>query len=88
MTLPMLRPVIMVVIMMGFIFTFKVFDLIFVMTAGGPVNATEVLSTLAYKLSFDQFNFSQGAAASNILFIILFIVSLIYLRMVRSDEVM
>lgn len=88
MTLPMLRPVIMVVIMMGFIFTFKVFDLIFVMTAGGPVNATEVLSTLAYKLSFDQFNFSQGAAASNILFVILFIVSLIYLRMVRSDEVM
>ncbi|MNJ34328.1 carbohydrate ABC transporter permease [Paenibacillus bouchesdurhonensis] len=88
MTLPMLRPVIMVVIMMGFIFTFKVFDLIFVMTAGGPVNATEVLSTLAYKLSFDQFNFSQGAAASNILFFILFIVSLIYLRMVRSDEVM
>lgn len=88
MTVPMMRPVILIVIMMGFIFTFKVFDLVFVMTNGGPVDATEMLSTLAYRLSFDQFNFSTGAAVSNILFVILLVVSVIYLRLIREDEVM
>lgn len=87
MTVPMMRPVILVVIMMGFIFTFKVFDLVFVMTNGGPVNATELLSTLAYRLSFDQFQFSLGAAVSNILFAILLVVSAFYLYLIREDEV-
>lgn len=48
-TLPLLRPVITVVMMLGFIYTFKVFDLVFVMTGGGPVHATEVLSTVSYR---------------------------------------
>lgn len=87
MTMPMMRPVILIVIMMGFIFTFKVFDLVFVMTNGGPVDATELLSTLAYRLSFDQFNFSLGAAVSNILFAILLVMSAIYLYLIREDEV-
>lgn len=88
MTVPMIKPTIMVVIMMGFIYTLKVFDLIFVMTGGGPVDATEALSTLSYRLSFSQFNFGSGAAVANILFVILFVISLVYLRLVRSDEVM
>jgi multiple sugar transport system permease protein len=87
-TLPLLRPVMMIVMILGFIYTFKVFDLIYVMTGGGPVNATEVLSTLAYRYSFDQFQFSIGATVSNLLFFVLLIVSLIYLRMIRNDEVM
>lgn len=88
MTVPMIKPTILVVIMMGFIYTLKVFDLIFVMTGGGPVDATEALSTLSYRLSFSQFNFGSGAAVANILFVILFVISLVYLRLVRSDEVM
>jgi multiple sugar transport system permease protein len=87
-TIPLLRPVIMIVMMLGFIYTFKVFDLIYVMTGGGPVDATEVLSTMAYRYSFDQFQFSLGAVVSNILFFILLVVSLFYLRMIRNDEVM
>ena len=88
MTVPMIKPTILVVIMMGFIYTLKVFDLIFVMTGGGPVDATEALSTLSYRLSFSQFNFGSGAAVANVLFVILFVISLVYLRLVRSDEVM
>jgi multiple sugar transport system permease protein len=88
MTVPMMRPVIMVVIMMGFIYTLKVFDLIFVMTGGGPVDATEVLSTLSYRLSFSQFDFGAGSAVANILFVLLIVISLVYLRMIREDEVM
>ncbi|MCK0470102.1 carbohydrate ABC transporter permease [Halalkalibacter sp. APA_J-10(15)] len=86
-TLPLLRPVIMVVLMLGFIYTFKVFDIVYVMTGGGPVNSTEVLSTLAFRYSFTDFDFSLGAATANILFLILFAISLVYLRMIRKDEV-
>ncbi|MEC1346876.1 sugar ABC transporter permease [Bacillus haynesii] len=87
-TLPLLRPVITVVMMLGFIYTFKVFDLVFVMTGGGPVHATEVLSTVSYRYSFDEFQFSMGAASANVLFFILLLVSLVYLRLIKKDEVM
>jgi multiple sugar transport system permease protein len=83
-TLPMLKPTIEATLILGFIYTFKVFDLVYVMTMGGPVNATEMLSTYSYKLSFTEFNFSKGAAVANILFIILFIVSLGYLRLIKD----
>ncbi|MCY8047346.1 sugar ABC transporter permease [Bacillus haynesii] len=87
-TLPLLRPVITVVMMLGFIYTFKVFDLVFVMTGGGPVHAAEVLSTVSYRYSFDEFQFSMGAASANVLFFILLFVSLVYLRLIKKDEVM
>ncbi len=87
-TIPLLKPAIVSVLVLGFIYTFKVFDLVFVMTGGGPVHGTEMLSTYSYKLSFVEFNFSKGAAAANVLFVILFIVSLGYLKLVGKDEVM
>lgn len=87
-TLPLLKESIQAVLILGFIYTFKVFDIVYVMTQGGPVNATEMLSTYSYKLSFTEFNFSKGAAVANILFVILFIVSLFYLKLVKDDEVM
>jgi len=85
-TLPLLKPTIESVLILGFIYTFKVYDLIYVMTSGGPANATQVLSTYSYKLSFEMFKYSKGAAVANILFIILFCVSLLYLRFVYSEE--
>jgi len=85
-TVPMLKPVIESVLILGFIYTFKVFDLVFVMTNGGPVNSTHLLSTYSYKLSFSLFKYSQGAAVANILFVILFIVSLLYLAFVYRDR--
>lgn len=86
-TLPLLKPSILSLLVLGFIYTFKVFDLVLVMTHGGPVNATQMMSTYAYKLSFDEFNFSQGAAASNIMFLVLLIVGFIYMRLVYKEEV-
>jgi len=85
-TIPMMKPTIMVVLILGFIYTFKVFDLIYVMTGGGPVNATEVLSTYSYRLSFSLYYFSRGAAAANVLFVLLFVVSLGYLKMINLEE--
>jgi len=85
-TLPLLKPTIMSVLVLGFVLTFKVFDLVYVMTGGGPVDSTEVLSTYSYKLSFQLFHFGEGAAAANVLFLCLFVVALIYLRTISADE--
>ena len=87
-TMPMLRPAIMSVLILGVIYTFKVFDLVYIMTSGGPMNQTELLSTYAYRLSFGEYQFSAGAAASNVLFLCLLAVAAIYLSLVRKDEVM
>lgn len=88
-TLPLLKPSILAVLMLGFVNTFKVFDIVFVMTGGGPLNGTQLLSTYSYQLSFVEFNFSGGAAAANILFVILIIVGLGYIKLInREEEVM
>ena len=52
------------------------------------MHATEVLSTVSYRYSFDEFQFSMGAASANVLFFILLLVSLVYLRLIKKDEVM
>ena len=86
-TVPLLRPAIISVLTLGFIYTFKVFDLVYVMTGGGPGSSTEMLSTLAYRYSFSEYNFSQGAAVANILFVMLMAVGMIYIHIVtREDE--
>ena len=85
-TLPLVRPAIVAVLMLGFIYTFKAFDLQFVMTSGGPLNSTDVLGTYAYQLSFTQYEFSKGSAAAIILFCCLFIVGLFYLRMIAKED--
>jgi multiple sugar transport system permease protein len=87
-TLPLMKTSMLSVIILGVIYTFKVFDLVFVSTGGGPVDATELLSTYAYRLSFTQYSFSQGAAVANVLFILLFAVGIVYIKLVGKDEVM
>lgn len=87
-TIPMIKPAIMSVLTLGFVYTFKVFDLVWVMTKGGPVNATELVSTYAYRLSFEEFKFSSGAAAANVLFLILLVVGFFYIRTIDDSEVM
>ena len=85
-TLPLVKPAITAVLMFGFIYTFKAFDLQFVMTSGGPLNATDVLGTYSYQLSFTQYEFSKGSASAIILFCCLFIVGLFYLRMIARED--
>lgn len=85
-TLPLLRPTIESVLILGFIYTFKVFDLVFVMTNGGPVNATQMMSTYSYKLSFSMYQYSKGSAVANVLFVILMLVGVFYLRATGKEE--
>ena len=76
----------MSVLILGVIYTFKVFDLVQVMTAGGPVNSTHLLSTYSYRLAFTEYQFSEGAAVANVLFVCLLIVAAIYLSLIKKDE--
>lgn len=85
-TLPLMKPAIMSVLMLGFIYTFKAFDLMFVMTSGGPLNATDVLGTYSYTLSFKQYEFSMGSATAMVLFCCLFVIGLFYLRMIAKED--
>jgi len=86
-TIPMIKQSILSVLILGFVYTFKVFDLVYVTTGGGPVDASEVLSTYSYTLSFETYYFGRGAAVANVLFLCLFIVALVYLKLIGKDEV-
>ena len=85
-TLPMLKASILAVLVLGFVYTFKVFDLVYTMTNGGPVNSTEVLSTYAYYNSFKLYDFGAGASVANVLFVILFLVGLVYLYLIGKED--
>lgn len=85
-TLPLLKPTIESVLILGFIYTFKVYDLVYVMTGGGPVNSTHMLSTYSYKLSFELFKYSKGSAVANVLLVILLIVGMFYIKVTTEGE--
>lgn len=85
-TLPLLRRTIESVLILGFIYTFKVYDLVYVMTSGGPVNSTHMLSTYSYKLSFEMFQYSKGSAVANVLLIILLIIGVFYIKATTAGE--
>jgi multiple sugar transport system permease protein len=85
-TIPLLRPTILAVLMLGFIYTLRVFDLIWIITKGGPGSATEVLPTFAYRLSFINFNFGRSAAVSVIMLLILSGAAILYLRAITKED--
>jgi multiple sugar transport system permease protein len=82
-TLPLLRPVIGVVIVLGIIYTLESLDIILGLTGGGPANSTDTLSTLSYLESFERYSFGTGAAISNIIIVVSMIFTFIYLRIDR-----
>lgn len=86
-TMPLLKPAIYSILILGVIYTVKMFDLVKIMTAGGPVNATELLSTYSYRLGFNEMNFSQASVVANFMFLLLVVVAIFYLQFVREDEV-
>jgi multiple sugar transport system permease protein len=85
-TVPLLRPTLLAVAILGAIYTMKTFDLIWITTRGGPANATDILPTLAYEQVFNQFTFGTGAAILNVMFVVMFALSLMYLWVLRREE--
>ncbi|WP_018759596.1 carbohydrate ABC transporter permease [Paenibacillus terrigena] len=79
-TLPMLSPITIVVMGMSLVNSFKIFDIIWVMTMGGPYRSSETLAVTMFRESFVLFHFGQGAAISIVLTIASIAVSWFYLR--------
>ena len=87
-TFPLLRPVSAITLLLGFVYTLKVFDIIWIMTRGGPGDASTTLAIWAYRLGFGTLlpKFGPGAAVGNILIVIALAFGLIYLRVQRNQE--
>jgi multiple sugar transport system permease protein len=84
-TLPLLKPVLAVVILFSTIFTFADFNIVQVLTRGGPVNTTHLFATLAYQQGLVGGNLGQGAAISLFLFPLLAAVVFLQLRYIRKE---
>jgi multiple sugar transport system permease protein len=85
-TLPNLRPVISVLLVLGIIWSFNDFNLVFVMTRGGPMNASMVLPVLVREYSFVFFDLGKGSALSIMTFGLLLVLSFLYLRILSGRD--
>jgi multiple sugar transport system permease protein len=85
-TLPLLRPVLAVVLVITIIGSFQIFDTIAVTTKGGPINATRVIYYYIFERGFVEFQFGYAAAIAVVLMLILIGVTLVQLRLLRAGE--
>ncbi|WP_223110506.1 carbohydrate ABC transporter permease [Paenibacillus sinensis] len=86
-TFPLIAPAFTVNILISIIGSFKVFDIIFVMTKGGPGTATESLAILLYKKAFNYNEMGYGTAIAIVMFFIILFISVIQLRILRRREI-
>jgi multiple sugar transport system permease protein len=87
-TFPMLRPVSAVTLMLGLVYTLKVFDIIWIMTRGGPSGSSTTLATWSYELGFGTMvpRFGPSAAVGNVLILLAVVAGVFYLRAQRHQE--
>ncbi|MBS7700485.1 MAG: sugar ABC transporter permease [Chelatococcus sp.] len=85
-TLPLLRPAILVALLFRLVFTIRLFDEVWALTRGGPQSATETISILIYKSAFEQFRMGYAAALSILLLILTAILALILIRVLYRSE--
>lgn len=83
-TVPSMRGVILIVLMLGVVYTVKAFDLVIILTGGGPANESQLLSSWAYNLALTQFQFGEGAAVGNVLLVFCLLVGLVYVWISRT----
>jgi ABC-type sugar transport system permease subunit len=86
-TLPLLKPAILVTVIIGVIDSVKAFAHVFVMTGGGPSHSSEILATYFFKIAFRFFEFGKGAAYGFILFAIALTLSLLIIRFSGGSEI-
>ena len=85
-TVPMIRPAMVPAIMLGTIWTFNNFNVIYFITEGKPFGRTEILVTQAFKLVYSQRMYGVAAAFSLIVFVVLFIITMLNNRVTRATE--
>lgn len=84
-TLPLLKPSILVALLFRTLDAFRVFDLIYVLTSGGPGGSTETLSIYAYKLMFEQTNFGYGSIVVLLMFFCVALIAIFFIKFLGTN---
>ena len=85
-TLPTLRPILTVIILLRGVWMFNKFDIIWLTTGGGPLGATEHLPLLAYRQAFTLFDIGSGAATATLSFVVLMVIVTLYFWLFPMDD--
>lgn len=85
-TVPQLRPIIISMALLDFIWTTQQFALIWMTTGGGPITATEMLSTYTYKLAFSSYEFSVASASAVVVLLLSMVLAFFYVRHQRARD--
>ena len=85
-TLPLLKPAILIVLLLRTMDLLRVFDQIFILTEGGPGFATETISLYIYRSAFRFFDFGYAAAMSFVLLALTNVISIVYIRLLRNES--
>jgi multiple sugar transport system permease protein len=85
--IPNIRPTIMFVLVLLVIGASQVFTQIFILTSGGPYESTQVVLTYAYQQAFSYFNFSYAAAIASLMAVIVFLLSVLQIRLLRQKDI-
>lgn len=85
-TLPLLRPTIAVILVLRTIEAFKVFDIVYVMTRGGPANGTQTIAYYTYLQAFSNQRFGYGSALAVLIVLIIMALAVVYIRLLRRGQ--
>lgn len=86
-TFPMMKSVLLVALLLRTMDAFKIFDEIFIMTQGGPGDATEMLSLEVYRQTFRYFNMGKGAALAIVMLAVIILISRVYLKVFQKQQI-
>jgi arabinogalactan oligomer/maltooligosaccharide transport system permease protein len=85
-TLPLLKPTLVPAVILSVVWTFNMFNVIYLVSAGQPAGANEILITKAYKIAFEEYRYGYSAAYSVVIFMILLVYGVFQTRMTRATE--
>jgi ABC-type sugar transport system permease subunit len=85
-TLPLLKPTLIPAIILSVVWTFNMFNVIYLVSGGEPAGANEILITKAYKIAFEEYRYAYSAAYSTVIFLILLVYGVFQTRMTRATE--
>lgn len=84
-TLPMIKHILLILVITKTIWTIQTYDVVAIMTAGGPASSTQLISYYVQKMSFKFFDFGSGAAMSYIIMLVTFFLSVLYIKSMSKD---
>jgi len=85
-TLPLLKPTLIPAVILSVVWTFNMFNIIYLVSGGEPAGANEILITKAYKIAFEEYRYAYSAAYSTVIFLILLVYGVFQTRMTRATE--